>query len=97
MRALKALVIVMGVLIVAGTAVVIVTVAKRVSQGGGRAAPGSVAASLTLPAGCKVAEMTTIGDRLALRLEGEGDCGQILLVDPATASITGHIGLVSSK
>ena len=96
MRALKALVIVMGVLIVAGTAVVIVTVAKRVSQAG-RAASGSVAASLTLPAGCKVAEMTTIGDRLALRLEGEGDCRQILLVDPATASITGHIGLVPSQ
>ena len=91
MRALKVLVIVMGVLIVAGTAVVIVTVAKRVSQAG-RTAP--VAASLTLPAGCSVAEMTTIGDRLALRLEGAGDCRQILLVDPATGSITGHIGLV---
>jgi len=96
MRALKALVIVMGVLIVAGTAVVIVTVGKRVSQAG-RAAPGSVAASLALPPGCKVAEMTTIGDRLALRLEGEGDCRQILLVDPATASITGHIGLVPAN
>ena len=96
MRALKVLVIVMGVLIVAGTAVVIVTVAKRVSQAG-RAASGSVAASLMLPAGCKVAEMTTIGDRLALRLEGEGDCGQILLVDPATAAVTGHIGLVPAK
>ena len=92
MRSLKALVIVMGVLIVAGTAVVIVTVAKRVSQSG-RPASAPVAASLTLPAGCSVAEMTTIGDRLALRLAGEGDCRQILLVDPATASISGHIGL----
>ena len=96
MRALKALVIVMGVLIVAGTAVVIVTVAKRVSPSG-RPASGSVAASLTLPAGCSVAEMTTVGDRLALRLAGEGDCRQILLVDPATASITGHIGLVPAN
>ena len=96
MRALKALVIVMGVLIVAGTAVVIVTVAKRVSPSG-RPASTPVAASLTLPAGCSVAEMTTIGDRLALRLSGEGDCRQILLVDPATASITGHISLVPSQ
>ena len=96
MRALKVLVIVMGLLIVAGTAVVIVTVAKRVSPAG-RPASAPVAASLTLPPGCNVAEMTTIGDRLALRLEGDGDCRQILLVDPATASITGHIGLVSPK
>ena len=96
MRALKALVIIMGGLIVVGTAVVIVTVARRVSPAG-RPTSAPVAAGLTLPAGCSVAEMTTIGDRLALRLEGDGDCRQILLVDPATASITGHIGLVSPK
>jgi hypothetical protein len=96
MRTLKALVIIMGVLIVAGTGVVIYTVAKRVSQAG-RLAGGPVAASLTLPAGCSVAEMTTIGDRLALRLAGDGDCRQIILVDPATATITGHIGLGQPK
>jgi hypothetical protein len=96
MRALKALVIIMGALIVAGTGVVIYTVAKRVSQTG-RLAAGPVAASLTLPAGCSVAEMTAIGDRLALRLAGDGDCRQIILVDPATAAITGHIALGQPK
>jgi hypothetical protein len=96
MRALKALVIIMGVLIVAGTGVVIYTVAKRVSQSGHNAA-GPVAASLTLPAGCGVAEMTAVGDRLALRLAGDGECRQIMLVDPATGAITGHIGLGQSK
>ena len=92
MRALKALVIIMGVLIVAGTGVVIYLVAKRVGQSG-RLAAGPVAASLALPAGCTVAEMTALGERLALRLAGEGDCRQILLVDPASGAVTGHIGL----
>ena len=96
MRALKALVIIMGVLIVVGTGVVIYTVAKRVSQSG-RPAAGPVAASLVLPAGCSIAEMTAIGDRLALRLAGDGDCRQILLVDPANGAIAGHIGLVPPK
>ena len=95
MRGLKALVIVMGVLILAGTAVVIATIARRVSQSGSPAGP--VAATLRLPPGCRVAEMTPIGDRLALRLDGDGDCRQILLVDPGTGAVTGHIGLVQSK
>ena len=96
MRALKALVIVMGVLIVVGTGVVIVTVARRVSQVAHPAA-APIAATLDLPTGCSVAEMTSTGDRLALRLAGDGDCRQIILVDPATGAITGHIALGQAK
>ena len=96
MRALKALVIVMGVLIVVGTGVVIVTVARRVSHVAHPAA-APIAATLDLPAGCGVAEMTSVGDRLALRLAGDGDCRRIILVDPATGATTGHIALGQAK
>ena len=44
------------------------------------------------------AEFPAVGGHGAeMRLAGEGDCRQILLVDPATASITGHIGLAQSR
>ena len=96
MRALKALVIIMGVLIVIATAVVIYAIVRKV---GGAPHPAAapvaapVAANVTLPDGCSVAEMVAAGDRLALRLAGEGDCRQILLVDPTSGAVTGHIAL----
>ena len=92
MRALKALVIIMGVLIVIATAVVIYAIVRKVG-GAPHPAAAPVAASVTLPDGCSVAEMVAAGDRLALRLAGEGDCRQILLVDPASGAVTGHIAL----
>ncbi|MFZ5791250.1 MAG: hypothetical protein ACOY3L_11185 [Pseudomonadota bacterium] len=82
MRGLKTLVIVMGVLIVAGLVVVVATIASRLSSrmasaptastsatstpAATAAEPGDVA--LPLPAGCRVAEMTAAGGRLWLRL-----------------------------
>jgi hypothetical protein len=89
MKALKALVIGMGVLILVGLAVV---VAAIVSKFGGGDTPAEVAGPrhLDLPEGCRIAAMTATEDRLALRVTGPvaADCARILLIDPDTGKVT---------
>jgi cation transporter-like permease len=93
MQGLKILVIAMGVLILIGVTVVVVTVASKLK--GGSAGRSFGAASLVLPKGCRVVEMATAGARLALRL-GEGpDCQLILLVDPESGRETGRVSLLA--
>src|SRR5882672_4452765 len=99
MKPLRALVIIMGVLIVAGIVVVIVTIANRLSGGGGeatttRAVPGFATVDLPVPAGCQVMETTTADDRLVLRLGSGERCNQILIVDIATGRLLGTLRLV---
>jgi Family of unknown function (DUF6476) len=89
MQALKVLVGVMGVLIIVGAVVVVVTIVQR--MGGGSAAPGFGKASLVLPRGCQVVEMTTAGAKLALRLGDGPDCQAIVIVDPETGRETGRL------
>jgi hypothetical protein len=93
MQGLKILVIAMGVLILAGVTVLVVTVASRVK--GGSAGRSFGAASLVLPKGCHVVEMTTAGARLGLRLGDGPDCQLILLVDPESGQETGRISLLA--
>lgn len=98
MKPLIALVIIMGVLIVAGLAVVVVTIASR-SGGADRTASTRAAAKfatvdLPVPAGCEVMETTTADDRLILRL-GSGDrCNQVLIIDMTTGRLLGTLRLV---
>jgi len=89
MKALKALTIVMGLLIVGGTAVLAVVLARR--MGGGAAAP-SVAVLLDEPAGTRIAGIAGAGDRLAVQLQGGGP-DRVVLLDPHTGAPTGHVGL----
>ncbi len=71
MRGLLALVVAMGVLIVAGVAVVGVTVAHRLTH---IAVPAAVSASVVLgePAGTQITGVSGLGDRLAIALHGGG-------------------------
>src|SRR5882672_7967553 len=97
MKPLIALVIIMGVLIVAGLVVVVVTIANRVVGGGTastHAAPEFAAVDLPVPAGCQVMETTTADDRLILRLGSGERCNQILIVDMATGRLLGTLRLV---
>jgi hypothetical protein len=97
MRPLVALVIIMGVLIVAGIIVVVVAIANRIGGGGTaatRAAPEFASADLPVPAGCQVMETTTADDRLILRLGSGERCNQILIVDMATGRLLGTLRLV---
>lgn len=101
MRGLKTLVIVMGVLIVAGLVVVVATIVSRISSrmaGTTASAPATLGdVVLPLPAGCRVAEMTVAGERLWLRLESssgsgaDAACADILILDPATAKLVGRL------
>ena len=88
MLALKALVIGMGVLIVAGVAVIGVTLANRMS------APTGTIASLTLdePAGTRITAATLAPDRLAVTLRGGGP-DRIVLLDTKSGRVLGRVGL----
>ena len=80
MRALKALVIGMGVLIAAGLITVVITIANRTLDGGG---PPTEAA-LALPPGAEVLETALDGGRIALRLRLPGGAQAIHVFDLAT-------------
>jgi hypothetical protein len=90
MRALKIAVIVMGVLIVGGTAALIVAVLRRPGLTVGL--PPIIGAVLEEPVGTHIAGIAAVQDRLAVQLQG-GGVDRIVLIDPRTGAITGRIGL----
>ncbi len=95
MRALKAAVIVMGVLIVAGFAFVVITIAGRVSGGD----PGDAIGDLKIdvdPA-CRMADAWSADGLLFLRLSGPEVCDLVLLVNPKSGRQVGQIGLGQSS
>lgn len=107
MRALKALVIVMGIIIVIGVAIVVVTIVHRMQNKSATATTATGAPQLgdvvlPLPPGCRVAEMTSVDGRLWLRLEpltgnaADAACADILILDPSTGSVVGRLSPGSS-
>jgi hypothetical protein len=104
MRALKVLVVVMGVLLVAGFAVVVVTIMSRISQ---RATPPAAPAvahlapfgdtTVTLPADSLVMEVQGAGERIFLRLELADGSEMLLILDAATGAELGRIKLEREK
>ncbi|RDD61950.1 hypothetical protein [Ferruginivarius sediminum] len=90
MQALKALVIGMGILILLGTAVVIVTLVSRV---GGVEDKGFGTLYLDLPESCRIAAVTAMEGRAVLRLSGpaKDGCGRLVVVDPLEGSVLGRI------
>ena len=93
MQGLKILVIVMGVLILIGVSVVVVTAVSRLKGSSGGRGFGS--ASLMLPEGCRVTEMTPAGARLALRLDGGPACQAIIFLDPESGRESGRVSLLA--
>lgn len=89
MRALTGLVIFMGILIVAGVAVIVVTVIHRAGTGG----PAIADILLTEPAGTHIASIAPAGDRLAVLLAGGGD-DRVVFVDAPHGRVVGHLNLV---
>ncbi|MBM3486413.1 MAG: hypothetical protein FJX67_07230 [Alphaproteobacteria bacterium] len=90
MRALKFLVILMGVLIAAGLAVIVVTLVNRAGSGD-KAGPGTVA--VDLPPGASVVETTAADGRLYLRLRTQDGRHIILILDGATGRALGTLEL----
>ncbi len=98
MRTLKALVIGMGILIVVGTAVIAVMIARR----GGDVGPASGGASMTpariaLPAGARVIETALDGDRIALRIALTGGGERVMIIDARTGRRIGAVDLMPGR
>ena len=89
-RVLMVVAIVMAGLIVLGTTVLVVVVARRL--GSATATTGSIALRLAEPDGTRIAGIATVGDRLAVQLQGGGP-DRIVLVDPRSGAIVGRIEL----
>jgi len=90
-RLLTAVTIGMGVLILLGTTVLILTIAHRMT--GPRARPhGTVSLHLDEPAGTRIGGIAGAGDRVAVELQG-GGADRIVLIDPDTGGVTGRITL----
>jgi hypothetical protein len=96
MRALKVLTIVMGVMILAGTGVLVAVIAHRVSAPAAGVTPvgGGAPSALVLdePVGTRIAGVAAAGDRLALQLQG-GGADRVVLVDPRSGVVAGRISL----
>jgi hypothetical protein len=100
MRALKVLVVVMGVLLVAGAAVLVATIVSRLAQR--PALPAASAATrpvpfgetaVTLPLGSKLVGMQATGNRLVLQVERPDGRLEFLVLDPDTGTMLGRIEL----
>ena len=92
LRALKIATIVMGVLIVLGTSVVLVTIVKRTMSGPAGMPEKAFVAALDEPAGTGIVGIAAVRDRLAVQLHG-GGVDRVVLVDPASGAVVGRIAL----
>ena len=92
MQALKVLVVVMGLAIVAILAVIIVTVVQRIDDGPAKG-EGFGEVALTVPEGCALAQVEAAEGRLVLRLDGppERGCQQAVVLDPESGRVLGRI------
>jgi hypothetical protein len=88
MRALKALVVGMGVLIVVGTVALVVLLVQR--AGGGRGAETMPRMALDLPAGSQIVSLAGAGDRFAV-LVRRPDGERILFLNPRTGRVVGEV------
>lgn len=98
LRVLLALVIFMGILIVAGLVVVGVTIAVRLSGMDDDETPaakgGFEIADIPVPAGCEILETQADEDRLIVRLGLGGRCNQLIVIDLRSGAVTGRLNFV---
>lgn len=98
MRALKLLVIVLGVLLLMGIGVLAATVVWRIEHGralSARPMPAEVAQRIVLPAGAKVIATDVNAGRLVARVELPGGGVRVLVFDLATGGAVASIDLVT--
>jgi hypothetical protein len=88
MRSLKLLVIVLGILIIAAVATIMVTLVNR-STGGSDRKPWAHA--LQIPAGATVRDYRLDGDRLVIRLAVPGKPDEFRILDLARGRQTGTV------
>jgi hypothetical protein len=100
---LKALVVIMGVLIIAGFAVIGVELYKRMSDPNRAAAQAAdserasssgrdpVDVTLDVPAGSRIAETLVIGNRVLLKVTLPQGLDRLYVVDPRNGAVTATI------
>jgi hypothetical protein len=102
MKALKTLVIAMGVLVLAGVAVIGVTLYNRANRPGGLMGepPAAVAparqitaGSLGLPAGSRIRGIAGAGSRVVVHVELPSGTEQLVILDPASGAVVGRLGV----
>lgn len=99
MRALKVLVVVMGVLLVGGTAALVIAVIERAQQHMAASPPAAPSAArgfdrvLDLPPGARVIAVEPAGERLVVRLALAGGGEALILIDARTGARLGTIEL----
>ena len=107
MAALKTLVIVMALLIVAGTGLIAWGLYEKAADpgfkpfaGGGEPPPEEASArpfgriDLDLPSGCTIADSRPDGERLYVRVGPPGPCARIIVVDIVHGQVLGTIAVV---
>ncbi len=88
MKALIALIVGMGIAIMAA----LVLVAYGLLAGFGEEPAGFGARDLEVPPGCAIAEARLEDDLMVIRLTGAADgCEQVVLIDPASGAERGRI------
>jgi len=97
MQAIKIVVIGMGLLIVAGLALLFYGLAEGVGKVGVSAPLGEVI--VPVPEGCVIADSRIEAPYLVLRLDGLADrgCQQVVLVDLESGRVTGRVTAVSDR
>jgi hypothetical protein len=89
MKFVKVAAVVMGIMILVGSGVIVVTVVKRMTSA---TQATHFAVVLDEPAGTRIGGITAMSDRLAVLLVGAGP-DRILLVDPHNGSEAGTVAL----
>ena len=91
MRTLKVLVVLMGVVLLAGFVLVVVVLAQRL--GGEEVGPPLLPRGLVLdlPAGAAVIDMAGTSGRIALRVRLAEGGERLYILDPMTGRVTGAI------
>ena len=92
MRFLKALVIFFAILLLAAAGILIAVGLSRMGKS------GFDLATLPVPDGCRVEQMTAAGDRLILSIGGPGlisgdDCRRVLIADMKSGRLLGQFDL----
>jgi hypothetical protein len=90
---LKVLVIVMGLLIVAGFVVIAAEIARRMSTPNTARPPasGKFTERIALPSGARVVSMNAVGDRLVVHVETQGGPAAAYIVDPRNGALLGTV------
>ena len=101
MRALKLLVIVLGVLLAAGVAALAVALVLRLNHGANHDAlapvSGGGSAVMTLPPGAKIVSTETSGGRLVARIDLPGGGVELIIFDLANGARIATIDLAPQQ